>query len=208
MLVSAAITSNPARSRLDVEIKDIKNLHLSVYPPSGKVGISDPLRMSLDAIHMFAISRLGWIKKRQKKLREQQRETPREYLERESHYLWGKRYLLRIGEADAPPKIELIHSRIILQVRPGTDANARQIIMAKWYRDQIKAEVPALVAKWAPMAGVNVKRIFVRKMKTKRGQQQSPDRLYPLKYGSRKKTARMPGIYRGPRYDSPESADA
>ena len=83
---------------VDVVLKDIKNVHLSVYPPTGRVRISAPPRMSLDTIRVFAISKLGWIKQQQKKLREQERETPREYLDRESHYVWGKRYLLKVVE--------------------------------------------------------------------------------------------------------------
>ena len=85
---------------VDVMFKDIKNVHLSVYPPTGRVRISAPARMNLDTIRVFAISKLGWIKQQQRKLREQERETPREYLNLESHYLWGKRYLLRVIEAD------------------------------------------------------------------------------------------------------------
>src|SRR5207253_3794891 len=88
---------------VEVVKKDIKNVHLSVYPPAGKVRISAPLRMNLDTIRVFAISKLAWIKQRQKKLREQERETPREYLDRESHYVWGKRYLLSVVECDQVP---------------------------------------------------------------------------------------------------------
>ena len=106
---------------VDVVLKDIKNVHLSVYPPTGRVRISAPSRMSLDTIRVFAISKLGWIKQQQKKLREQERETPREYLDRESHYVWGKRYLLKVVESDEPPSVELKHSRMLLRVRPGTD---------------------------------------------------------------------------------------
>src|SRR6185503_5232008 len=92
---------------VDVVKKDIKNVHLSVHPPIGKVRISAPLRMNSDTIRVFVISKLGWIKQQQKKLRAQERETPREYLNRESHYVWGKRYLLKINEEHATPKIEL-----------------------------------------------------------------------------------------------------
>src|SRR5438477_10508722 len=92
---------------VDVVLKDIKNVHLSVYPPTGRVRISAPSRMSLDTIRVFAISKLGWIKQQQNKFSEQQRETPREYLDRESHYVWGKRYLLKIVEDGAAPKLSL-----------------------------------------------------------------------------------------------------
>ena len=92
---------------VDVVLKDIKNVHLSVHPPTGRVTISAPSRMSLDTIRVFAISKLSWIKQQQRKLQEQERETPREYLDRESHYVWGKRYLLKVIEADQPPSVTL-----------------------------------------------------------------------------------------------------
>jgi predicted metal-dependent hydrolase len=153
---------------LDVILKDIKNVHLSVHPPTGRVTISAPLRMRLDTIRIFAISKLGWIKQQQRKLQEQERETPREYLDRESHYVWGRRYLLKVEEADAP-KIELKHSKMILHVGSGTNHDAKQAIVARWYRDQIKAAVPDLIAMWEPRLGVKVERVFVQKMKTKWG---------------------------------------
>ena len=119
---------------VDVVLKDIKNVHLSVYPPTGRVRISAPKRMSIDTIRVFAISKIGWIKKQQQKLLEQERETPREYLDRESHYVWGKRYLLTICESDDPPYIELKHSRMVLRMRPGMDERERQALVATWYR--------------------------------------------------------------------------
>src|ERR1700732_3549862 len=100
---------------VDVIQKDIKNVHLSVYPPTGKVRISAPLRMDLDTIRLFAISKLGWIRQQQKKVNEQEREPPREYLDRESHYVWGKRYLLEVIEKDAGPAVELRHSKRIVR---------------------------------------------------------------------------------------------
>src|SRR6266851_2830918 len=101
---------------VDVVKKDIKNVHLSVYPPTGKVRISAPLRMNLDTIRVFAISKLGWIKQQQKKINDQEREPPREYLDRESHYVWGKRYLLEVIESDDAPGVELQHSQMCLRV--------------------------------------------------------------------------------------------
>ncbi len=119
---------------VDVIRKDIKNIHLSVYPPAGRVRISAPARMSLDTLRVFAISRLGWIKQQQKKLREQERETAREYIDRESHYVWGKRYLLKVIEGNAAPFVELKHSRMILHIRPGTDELKKRAIVAEWSR--------------------------------------------------------------------------
>src|SRR6266700_2610624 len=129
---------------VEVVKKDIKNLHLSVYPPAGRVRISAPLRMNLDTIRVFAISKLSWIKRQQKKLREQERETPREYLDRESHYVWGKRYLLKVVEEGSTPRVELRHNKMILRVGPRTNHHVKEDIVAKWYREQIKAAVPAL----------------------------------------------------------------
>src|SRR5438132_8701646 len=117
---------------VEVLLKDIKNVHLSVYPPSGRVRISAPVRMKLDTIRVFAISKLFWIKQQQRKLREQERETSREYLDRESHYLWGKRYLLQLVESESPPKVELRHNRIRLQVRPGASHETKEAVLEGW----------------------------------------------------------------------------
>lgn len=154
---------------VDVVLKDIKNVHLSVYPPAGRVRIAAPKRMSLDTIRVFAISKLAWIKQQQAKLRAQERETPREYLERESHYVWGKRYLLTVIESDEPPSVELKHRRMVLRVRPRTDEGKRQAIVEEWYREQLKKAVPPLLARWQPLLDVRVERWFVQRMKTKWG---------------------------------------
>lgn len=154
---------------VDVVFKDIKNVHLSVYPPDGKVRISAPSRMSLDTVRVFAIAKLCWIRQQQRKLHGQERETPREYLERESHYVWGKRYLLKVIEKDAPSVVELKHSRMILQLRPGTSGEKKRAIVEAWYREQIREAAPALIAKWGPLIGVKVEKFFVQKMKTKWG---------------------------------------
>lgn len=149
--------------------KDIKNIHLSVYPPAGRVRIAAPLRMKLDTIRVFAISKLGWIKQQQRKLQAQERETPREFLDRESHYVWGKRYLLKVTERHEAPSVELRHKQMRLYVRAGADEAKKQSIVEAWYRTQLKQAVPALIAKWEPLLGVNVERFVVQKMKTKWG---------------------------------------
>jgi predicted metal-dependent hydrolase len=154
---------------VDVVLKDIKNVHLSVYPPTGRVRIAAPKRMSLDTIRVFAISKLDWIKRQQAKLREQERETPREYVDRESHYVWGARYLLTVIESAAPPSIELKHRRMLLSVRPGTDPEKKAALVEEWYREQIKKAVPPLLAKWEPLLAVKVERWFVQRMKTRWG---------------------------------------
>src|SRR5580693_1276856 len=121
-----ATTLNLGSITVDVVKKDIKNVHLSVYPPIGKVRISAPLRMKLETIRVFAISKLGWIKEQQKKINAQERETPRSYDERESHYVWGKRYLLKVIEKDTTAEIELRHNKIVLQVRPTWPTERKQ----------------------------------------------------------------------------------
>ena len=154
---------------MDVVRKDIKNVHLSVYPPTGRVRISAPARMSLDTIRVFAISKLGWIRQQQKKLREQERETPREYLDRESHYVWGRRVLLKVVEEDEPPQRAATSSTLLLRVRPGTDEATREAVVEDWYRQLLKAAVPPLIATWEPRLGVKVNGFFVQQMKTKWG---------------------------------------
>jgi predicted metal-dependent hydrolase len=155
---------------IDVVRKDIKNVHLSVHPPSGRVTISAPSRMTLDTLRVFAISKLAWIRQQQHKLQEQERETQREYLDRESHYAWGRRYLLKVIETDQRVSVELSHGRIVFRVHPETTRVKRQAILEEWYREQIKQAVPPLFAKWAPIIGVLVvPRLYVQRMKTKWG---------------------------------------
>jgi predicted metal-dependent hydrolase len=125
--------------------------------------------MRLDTIRIFAISRLGWIKQQQQKLQEQDRETRREYVDRESHYVWGKRYLLRVIEGNEAPSVALQHSRMLLRVRPGADVKKKRTIVEAWYRWQLKQAVPPLIARWEPLMGVKVARFFVQRMKTKWG---------------------------------------
>lgn len=154
---------------VDVILRDIKNVHLSVHPPTGRVRISTPKRMSINTIRVFAISKLVWIKQQQTKLREQERETPRDYVDRESHYVWGKRYLLKVLESDEPPLIKLKHSRILLRLRPRTDKDKRQTLVEGWYREQLKLAMPPLLDRWQSLIGVRAKYFFVRRMKTKWG---------------------------------------
>ena len=154
---------------IDVEQKDIKNIHLSVYPPAGKVRIAAPLRMDIDTIRVYALSKLSWIRKQQTKLRGQDREAPREFLNRESHYYNGKRFLLEVVEFEAPPKIELKHSTLVLYASPGTTIEKRQRIIDEWYRAQLKIVLPELIEKWETKLNVNVAAYGIKKMKTKWG---------------------------------------
>lgn len=154
---------------VDVVLKDIKNVHLSVYPPHGAVRISAPRHMKFETVRVFVISKLSWIKRERKKLQDQARETPRAYLDRESHYVWGERYLLRIEERNAAPQVSLEPRHLVLQVRPGTDSDKRHAIIARWYRLQVRAAATELISKWPPITNVTVSQVFVQKMKTKWG---------------------------------------
>ncbi|HAI68468.1 MAG TPA: metal-dependent hydrolase, partial [Gammaproteobacteria bacterium] len=130
---------------IEIEKKDIKNIYLSVYPPNGKVKISAPRRMDLDTIRVFAISKLSWIKKQQEIFQNQDRETPREYLTRESHYFKGKRYLLKVVEQEAKPKVILKHSEIALYIRPNTTIEKRKQLLDEWYRAELKKILPKMI---------------------------------------------------------------
>src|SRR5437660_12257663 len=113
--------------------KDIKHVHLSVHPPSGRVTLVAPKGTRPEVARAYAVSKLGWIRDQQAKLRGQARETPREFVERESHYLWGRRYLLSVREAEAKPSVRLDHRRIVLTVRPGTGRTKREAVMHAWH---------------------------------------------------------------------------
>lgn len=154
---------------VDVELKDIKNVHLSVYPPKGRVRIAAPRRMTMDTIRIYAISKLSWIKKQQQKFQSQVREAPREYLTKEGHYFLGARYLLKVIELEEPSAIQLKHKTLEMRVRPGTDLQKRQVLMDEWYRAQLKELVPPVIAKWEKKMGVSLSEFGVKKMKTKWG---------------------------------------
>ena len=154
---------------IDVVLKDIKNVHLSVYPPAGRVRIAAPAHMDLDTIRVFAVTKLDWIKRQQRKMQVQEREPPREFLERESHYVWGARYLLTVKEEEARPAVELEPHRLVLRVRPGFTEAQRQALIDGWYRDQLRRAAAPLIAKWEERLGVQVARCFVRRMRTKWG---------------------------------------
>jgi len=154
---------------VDVEQKDIKNIHLSVYPPNGRVKISAPSRMELDTIRVYAISKLKWIKKKQEQFRNQDRETPREYLTKESHYYFGQRYLLKVLEHNASPLVTLTQKEIILHVRPDSPADKKQQILDDWYRSELKKIIPELTRKWEILIGVQTNDFGIKRMRTKWG---------------------------------------
>jgi len=149
--------------------KDIKHVHLSVYPPDGRVTLVAPSETRLEVARAYAISRLGWIRQQQEKLKNQARETPRRFIERESHYLWGRRYLLSVAYRDAKPSVSLDHKRITLTVRPGSDSGKRAEIIHEWHKSLLHEIVPPLIKKWEPKLNVKVTGYFLQRMKTRWG---------------------------------------
>lgn len=149
--------------------KNIKHVHLSVHPPSGRVTLVAPKATRLEVARAYAASKLGWIRDQRAKLRGQARETPREFVERESHYLWGRRYLLSVREEVSKPSVRLGHRSITLAVRPGSTQAKRESVMQEWHRSLLHEVVPELIRKWESRLGVKVTGYFLQRMKTKWG---------------------------------------
>ena len=155
---------------VDVVRKDIKNIHLAVYPPNGRVRIAVPERTKEDTIRLYIISKLSWIKKHRKKFKEQERVAPREYLSRESHYFSGRRYLLNIIHTDTSPKVIIRNKQNIdLYMRKNTAKEKREKILNEWYREELKKKIPKLAAKWETKTGIKANEYKVKQMKTKWG---------------------------------------
>lgn len=154
---------------IQVTKKEVKNVHLSVHPPDGRVTLVGPKTTRLEVARAYAISRLGWIRQQQEKLKNQAREAPRRFLERESHYLWGRRHLLTVAHRDAKPSVSLDHKRIILTARPSSDAARRAGVIHEWHKSLLHELVPALIKKWEPKLKVKVAGYFLQRMKTKWG---------------------------------------
>lgn len=152
-----------------VNRKAVKNVHLSVHPPNGRVTLVAPNTTRLEVARAYAISKLGWIREQQSKLHHQAREAPLEFVERESHYVWGRRYLLSITYRDTKPFISLDHRRITLTVRPDSSAQRRAQVMHEWHKSLMHQVVPSMIQKWEPKLKVTVERYFLQRMKTKWG---------------------------------------
>ncbi len=155
---------------IDLIRKDIKNMHLAVYPPTGRIRLAVPTATPEETIRLFAISKIAWLRKHQRNFLAQDRQAPRQYKERESHYFLGKRYLLRITEEDAPPKVIFkTKTYIDLYVRPESTTEQRQSIMNEWYRTELKKLIQPIIEKWEEQIGVTVTNWQVKQMKTKWG---------------------------------------
>ena len=154
---------------VDVVYKDIKNLHIGVYPPLGRVRVAAPRQLDDDQVRLAVVQRLPWIKRHRERLRAAQRQSLREMVSGESHYVWGSRYRLKIIERHGRPHVELDGGRLLLYVPEGTDAEYRRALLDRWYRVQLRGAVPAVLKKWEPKLGVTVPKWSIRRMKTKWG---------------------------------------
>jgi hypothetical protein len=156
--------------KVEVVRKDIKNLHLGVYPPHGRVRVAAPLVVNDEAVRLAVIDKLGWIKRQKARFIEQPRQSQREMVNGESHYFLGKRYRLRVHEQDAPARVAPCGiASLDLFVRPGSSAAQRELVLLHWYREQLKALIPPLLEKWQPILGVQANHWGIKKMKTKWG---------------------------------------
>jgi predicted metal-dependent hydrolase len=155
---------------VDVVRKDIKNAHIGVYPPQGRIRIAIPHHIGDEAVRLMVISKLTWIRKQQQKFQSQQRQTEREYVSGESHYFEGRRYLLEVVYEDVPPRVRIKNNnKLELQVRPGSDQAKKRAVITAWYRQHLKTEISPLVEKWESRIGVNLAEWRVKQMKTKWG---------------------------------------
>jgi predicted metal-dependent hydrolase len=149
--------------------KDIKNVHLTVHPPDGRVTLAAPTNTRLEVARAYAISKLVWIRDQQRKLECQARETPRQFVERESHYVWGRRYLMTVDHQNVRPRVVLSNKRITLTVRPACSAERRAEVMHEWHKSLLHEVVPPLIQKWEQKLKVSVSGYFLQRMKTKWG---------------------------------------
>lgn len=155
---------------VDVVRKNIKNLHLAVYPPAGRIRVAAPLLLDDEAVRLAIISRLPWIKRQQTKFNEQERQSAREYVSGESHYFQGSRYLLNVIERDAPGQVVIRNKKTLdLYIRPQSDILQRERILHAWYRAHLRAALPPLITKWEDKIGIQVADWGIKHMKTKWG---------------------------------------
>ncbi len=154
---------------VDVVYKDIKHLHLGVYPPIGRVRVAAPRHLDDDQVRLAVIRRLPWIKQQRARLQATERQSQREMVTGESHYVWGTRYRLKVLERPGRAHVELDGNKLLLYVPPGTDGEARRRLLEGWQRQQLRLRIPDLIARWEPIVGRQVPRWSIRRMKTKWG---------------------------------------
>jgi predicted metal-dependent hydrolase len=154
---------------VDVVYKDIKNLHIGVYPPVGRVRVAAPKRLDDDQVRLALVKRLPWIKSQRDRLQRAERQSQREMVAGESHYVWGDRYRLKLVERGGHPHVEVDGERLVLYLPEGTSSEQRHELLGHWYRARLREAVPSVVARWEPTIGVKVPRWTIRRMKTKWG---------------------------------------
>ena len=154
---------------VDVVYKDIKNLHIGVYPPVGRVRVAAPKRLDDDQVRLALVKRLPWIRSQRDRLQRADRQSQREMVAGESHYVWGSRYRLKLLERGGHPHVELDGNRLVLYLPEGTSAERRRELLDRWYRARLREAVPKVIARWEPTIGVQVPRWTIRRMKTKWG---------------------------------------
>ncbi len=163
--------------RVEVVRKPIKNLHLSVHPPEGRVRVSAPLRVDDEAVHLAVVSRLRWIRRHQRTFADQPRQSQREMVSGESHYFMGRRYRLRVLEHSGPNRVSRNgNAELTMLVRPGTGREKREQFLNDWYRWHLKSLMPELISRWQPIIGVQVADWGIKKMKTRWGSCNVQDR--------------------------------
>ena len=154
---------------MTVLYKDIKNLHIGVYPPVGRVRVAAPRRLDEDGIRLAVIQRLPWIKQQQKQLQDAVRQSEREMVSGESHYVWGSSLRLRVIERPGRAHVEVDHDRLLLYMPEGSDQEGRAKVLRQWQRSELRRAIPPLISKWEPRVGRSVSQWGIKRMKTKWG---------------------------------------
>jgi predicted metal-dependent hydrolase len=154
---------------IDVVYKEIKNLHIGVYPPMGRVRVAAPTHFNDDRVRLAVVQRLPWIKRQRQQLQEVDRQSAREMVTGESHYVWGVRHRLKVVERPGRPHVEVDGGRLVLYVAEGTDTASRAQALERWQRQQLRERIPEILKEWEPVIGRPVSRWSIRRMKTKWG---------------------------------------
>ncbi|WP_353096182.1 SprT family zinc-dependent metalloprotease [Tissierella praeacuta] len=156
---------------IEVTKKNIKNVYLSVHSPNGQVRISAPKKMTDDDLRLFVVSKISWIKKQQEKFENQEEILEKEYISDESHYYFGKQYLLNvIYQKNNKSKVEIRSKKYIdLYVKEGSNKAKRESIIKEWYRSELKEIIPLMIDKWERIMELQVEEWGVKKMKTRWG---------------------------------------
>lgn len=156
-------------TEIEVVRRDIKHVHLTVHPPAGRVRIAAPRGTKLDSLRLFAIQKLGWIRTQQTRMQAQERETERAYVDRENHFVWGRRCLLRVEEVNEPPRVEARPRTLVLRVRPGARRDRREAVIEAWYRQQVREAAEPRIDHWVRRLGLQRPTVSVQRMRTKWG---------------------------------------